>query len=64
MPHYAPGMRIVIRDAEWIVRRVDISSDGGQQLRCSGISELVREKDAIFLSRRNIQILNPEETEW
>ena len=65
MPHYAPGMRIVIRDAEWIVRRVDTSSDGGQQLRCSGISELVREKDAIFLSKleKNIQILNPEETE-
>ncbi len=49
MSHYAPGMRIVIRDVEWVVRRVDTSSDGGQQLRCSGISELVREKDAIFL---------------
>ena len=65
MPHYAPGMRIVIRDAEWIVRRVDTSSDGGQQLRCSGISELVREKEGVFLSKleSNIQILKPEETE-
>lgn len=51
MPHYAPVMRIVIRDAEWIVRRVDTSSDGGQQLRCSGISELVREKEGVFLSK-------------
>ena len=65
MSHYAPGMRIVIRDAEWIVRRVDTSSDGGQQLRCSGISELVREKDAIFLSKleNDIKILKPEETD-
>lgn len=65
MSYYAPGMRIVIRDAEWIVRRVDISSDGGQQLRCSGVSELVREKDAIFLSKleNDIKILRPEETE-
>jgi len=65
MPHYAPGMRIVIRDVEWIVRRVDTSSDGGQQLRCSGISELVREKDAIFLSKleNDIKILKPEETD-
>lgn len=64
MSHYAPGMRIVIRDAEWVIRRVDTSSDGGQQLRCSGISELVREKDAIFLSKleHDIQILKPEET--
>ncbi len=65
MSHYAPGMRIVIRDAEWIIRRVDTSSDGGQQLQCSGISELVREKDAIFLTQLedNIAIIDPEKTE-
>ena len=63
MSYYAPGMRILI-SAEWIVRWVDTSSDGGQQLRCSGVSELVRDKDVIFLSKLedDIQILNPEET--
>jgi hypothetical protein len=28
---YAPGARVVIRDEEWLVRRVDPSSDGVQQ---------------------------------
>lgn len=28
----APGARVVVRDAEWVVRRVDRSSDGGLQL--------------------------------
>ena len=26
---YAPGARVVVRDEEWLVRRVDSSSDGG-----------------------------------
>ena len=38
----APGMRVVIRDEEWLVRRVDPSADGGHLLSCDGISELVR----------------------
>ena len=46
---FAPSSRIMIREAEWVVRRVDSSSVGGQQLTCEGISELVQE--AIFLSQ-------------
>ena len=46
-----PGTRIVVRDAEWIVRRVDPLSDGGSQLTCTGVSELVREREAVFLTR-------------
>ncbi len=63
--HYAPGMRVVIRDAEWVIRCVDSSSDGGQQLSCDGISELVRDKSAIFLTKLEgeIQILDPAETQ-
>jgi len=29
---FAPGARVVVRDAEWIVRRVDNTSTGGQAL--------------------------------
>lgn len=65
MSHYAPGMRVIIRDAEWVIRRVDSSSDGGQQLSCSGVSELVSDKDGIFLTNLegSIQIIEPEKTE-
>ena len=65
--YYAPGMRVVIRDAEWVIRRVDHASDGGWQLSCNGISELVREREALFLTKledeKNIQILDPAKTE-
>jgi hypothetical protein len=30
---YAPGARVVIRDEEWLLRRVDPSSDGGCAFR-------------------------------
>ena len=51
MSHYAPGARVEVRDAEWVIRRVDLSSDKGYQLTCDGISELVRGKTAIFPSQ-------------
>ena len=59
-----PGTRIVVRDAEWIVRRVDVSPDGGAQLTCIGVSELVREREAVFLTRleNEIQVLDPATT--
>ncbi len=61
---YAPGARVEIRDAEWVIRRVDISSDKGYQLTCDGISELVRGKETIFLSQLEdeIKILDPATT--
>ena len=63
-PVLAPGARVVIRDAEWVIRRVDRSPDGGYQLVCDGVSELVREREAIFLTtlEPEIQVLDPAET--
>lgn len=60
----APGARIIIRDAEWIVRRVDKTSTGGQALHVIGISELVKDKEAIFLDEieKKVEILDPAET--
>lgn len=60
----APGARIVVRDAEWLVRRVDRTSTGRQAISVIGISELVRDKDAVFLDEleQPIRILKPEET--
>lgn len=62
---YAPGARVVIRDEEWLVRRVDPSSDGGHLLSCDGISELVRGRAAQFLTvlEDEITVLDPAKTE-
>ena len=61
----APGARVVIRDAEWVIRKVDLSSDGGYQLTCDGVSELVQNKTGIFLTKLedDVQILDPAETQ-
>jgi UvrD-like helicase C-terminal domain len=62
----APGARVVIRDAEWIVRRVDDSSDGGWQLTCDGVSELVRGRTALFLTELEdeVRVLDPGQTQF
>lgn len=60
----APGARAVIRDEEWLVRRVDPSTDGGYLLTCDGISELVRGQSALFLTalEDEIEVLDPAAT--
>ncbi len=68
----APGMRIELRNEEWLVRRVDATQSGGQQLTCIGLSELVRDKEALFLTELDnnkafgtrINVLKPEDTEF
>jgi SNF2 family DNA or RNA helicase len=64
----APGARVLIRDAEWLVRRVDRTSTSGKALTCIGLSELVKDKEAVFLTeieklRNPVQILDPAQTE-
>ena len=56
---FAPGARVVVRAAEWLVRKVDRTSTGGQSLNVIGISELVKDKEAIFLTEidKNIEVL-------
>jgi superfamily II DNA or RNA helicase len=62
---FAPGSRAVIRDEEWLIRRVDPSADGGWLLTCDGISDLVRGQDALFLTQleEQIEVLDPAATE-
>ncbi len=61
----APGSRVVVRDEEWVVRRVDHASDGGLLLTCDGVSELVRDRAARFLTRleEEVRVLDPAQTE-
>ena len=59
----APGARVEIRDEEWMVRSVKDSRFGRHAVRVVGVSELVRGKEAIFLSELDqIRELKPEET--
>lgn len=62
--HHAPGTRVEIRDAEWRIRRVDYSADGGYVLACEGLSQLVQGREALFLSKlETIRVLDPNDTE-
>src|SRR5437899_7587950 len=60
----SPGSRVVIRDEEWLVLRTDPTSDGGFLLTCDGVSELVRGRSALFLTKLEdqIDILDPAHT--
>jgi superfamily II DNA or RNA helicase len=64
MTQFAPGARALIRDEEWLIRRVDPSADSGWLLACDGISELVRGQSALFLTalEEDIEILDPAQT--
>lgn len=63
MYQYAPGMRVIIRDEEWLIRKVDNNSLGGQTLTVTGLSSLVKDKESIFISQlEDITTINPEET--
>ena len=62
MTDYAPGMRTIIRDEEWMVKRIVTNSLGNKVLYCVGVSPLVKDRDAIFLTDlEEIQIVNPAE---
>lgn len=60
MTDYAPGMRAVIRDEEWLIKKIEANSLGHQVLQCVGITPLVRNRDTIFLTDlEQIQIVDP-----
>lgn len=60
----APGARVLIRDEEWLVRGTRMTTTGGMAVHVVGLSELVRNKQAIFLTDLDpVTELKPEETE-
>lgn len=58
---FAPGMRIIVRGEEWIVKRVETNSLGNQTLEVTGISSLVKDYDSRFLTdlEKDIEIVDP-----
>ncbi|MGM9998847.1 MAG: SNF2-related protein [Candidatus Bruticola sp.] len=64
MVEYAPGMRTIIRDEEWLVKRVDaVKGLDTTALTCFGLSPLVKNREVVFLTDlEEIQIVNPLDT--
>lgn len=54
----------MIRDAEWLVKRVDRTPEGAHALTVVGLSELVRDQESIFLDNLDSpQVIDPVKTE-
>lgn len=63
MSKFAPGMRVIIRDEEWMIKKCDVNSYGYTTLQCMGISPLVKDKTAYFLSDlEHIEVVDPTKT--
>jgi len=62
---YAPGMRIQVRDEEWVVRRADYNADRKYILSVTGVSDFVRGQEAAFLSDlEEIRVIDPADTQF
>ena len=60
MTDYSPGMRVIIRDEEWMIKKVETNSLDRKTIYCIGISPLVKDKEAIFLTDiENIEQVDP-----
>ena len=59
-----PGARIAVRDVEWLVRKTEQSSRSGTVIHAVGLSNLVRDKEAIFIEKfeDEVEIINPKNT--
>ncbi|MDD5306011.1 MAG: DEAD/DEAH box helicase [Deltaproteobacteria bacterium] len=60
----APGAHIELRDAVWRVVSVDQTSSQHSAWRCIGVSEIVRDQEAVFLEEfePKLRVLDPRET--
>ena len=62
---FSPGMRVIIRDEEWMIKKVETNSLDRKTLFCSGISTLVKDRPAIFLADlENVEIVDPADIDF
>ena len=60
---YAPGMRVLCRDAEWLVTRVEAAGGGHSAVHCVGADDLVRGHQSIFLTQLDSPVpVDPNDT--
>ena len=65
----AAGAQVVVRDEEWLVRTVRTTENDGARIEVTGITELVRDQDAVFFEKlesigrgKGITVLDPRQT--
>jgi superfamily II DNA or RNA helicase len=64
----APGARVLVRGEEWLVQRVDRTESGARLLTVTGLSPLVRDREARFIDtiealEAPIQVVDPKSTQ-
>lgn len=60
----APGARVIVRDAEWLVRSIKRASNGAQVFEAVGISDFIKGKVGQFVSEleTDLTVLDPKDT--
>ncbi|MGX4695532.1 SNF2-related protein [Streptomyces sp. JNUCC 63] len=62
-PRFAPGSQVLVRDEQWLVKRVADTTYDGWMVEVTGVSSLVRGTDAVFYERLDqIEPLDPDKT--
>lgn len=63
VPDIVAGAQIVVRDEEWLVRSIRKTEHDGLRIEATGVSELVRDLDAVFFSALDdVEVLDPRAT--
>ncbi len=62
---YSPGVRVLCRDAEWLVTRVESAGGGHSAVHCVGADDLVRGHQSIFLTQLDaVEPVDPRATRF
>jgi ERCC4-related helicase len=60
---YPAGAQVLVRDEEWLVKSSTPTTDDGTRLEVVGVSEFVRDQEAVFFSGLDrIELLDPRDT--
>ncbi|MFF3686194.1 DEAD/DEAH box helicase [Streptomyces sp. NPDC002187] len=60
---YPPGAQIVVRDEEWLVRNVTRTAHDGDRIEAVGVSEFVRDQEAVFFTALDdVELMDPRRT--
>lgn len=60
---FPPGAQILVRDEQWLVRNSAPTDHDGEKIEALGVSEFVRDEEAVFFSGIDeVELLDPEKT--
>lgn len=60
---FPPGAQILVRDEEWLVRTARRTDHDGDRIEATGVSEFVRDEEAVFFTGIDtVELLEPEKT--